>query len=191
MLICGLDEVGMGAMAGPMYTVAAVFDREFPPEGVTIKDSKKMTSSTREIAFYGILPITVAVSLGYLYPQEINKIGMSKGWQLCCQRALTALKVRPELLLVDGITAIRDTPFTCKQKVIVKGDDKYWQISAAAIIAKVLRDNLMKDLHREFPWYAWGQNKGYGGAKNHKQGVQKYGPHSELHRTSWKWKGVW
>lgn len=176
-LIGGLDEVGRGCLAGPMVVAVTAFVDPVPPVG-GLADSKKLTAEKREELSYRILPSCDWFGLGWVEPWEIDDLGMNAAWQLACSRALEGAP--PMYLLVDGDTAVGSWALE-NQDVVVKGDQKEWQISAASIIAKFLRDQEMDYLSDFWPQYLWFKNKGYG-TPEHRQGIKEHGPCRE-HRA--------
>jgi ribonuclease HII len=184
MLVCGIDEVGKGAVAGPLYIVAAVFDCG-KPKGIDIRDSKAMTEGQRELAFDPILECSVSVGLGAAWPDEINKDGIDNCWYECVRRALRSLSVLPDRIVIDGDAVPEELAAAAHVLVKPKADRDHWQVSAASILAKVLRDSVMTHLSGEFPGYDWNNNKGYLTPK-HKAGLRRLGA-CDLHRM---WKGV-
>jgi len=169
MLIAGVDEVGRGALAGPLVAACALFKFDGqvtmsnpPIEGLA--DSKSFaTERKREEVWKRILtsPFLLDFGLGECSVEEINEKGINWCNDVVFQRAIGCLKQPPDLIYVDGEYSIRGWPLD-RQKVEPKADAKYWPVSAASILAKVIRDRLMNELDREFPNYVWGTNKGYG-----------------------------
>lgn len=177
-LVCGVDEVGRGALAGPMMAVAAVFEcddvNSTPIQGV--KDSKKFhNEGNRETVFGWILRDShlIDVGLGIVDVEEINRFGIDEANDVAFSRAMADLNVRPMHIYVDGKKPIKNIP-AIQQTVEPKADVRYWPVSAASIIAKVVRDRLMSELSRVYPSYAWQQNKGYG-SETHQEALKKYG----------------
>ena len=161
-LICGIDEVGRGCLAGPVYASAVILPKHFTSE--IIKDSKKLSEKKRMLAFNEIKENALHWSFGFVTPQEIDNINIQKATHLAMHKAIKNLGVLPEHLLVDGNTFddYKSIPHTC----VVKGDNKFLPIAAASIIAKVVRDKYMVDIHENYPNYKWDSNKGYG-SKDH------------------------
>ena len=146
----------------------------------TLNDSKQLTERQR----YALRPLiekeALAWAVGVVSPQEIDEINILKASFLAMHRAIDALKVRPEALLIDGnrFTAYRDLPYSCE----VKGDGRYLSIAAASILAKTYRDDYMMKLHEEYPQYHWDENKGYP-TRAHRAAIAQYGPTSYHRRT--------
>lgn len=183
-LIIGLDEVGRGCLAGPMVAVAAAFhDIPKPTDLAQLTDSKKLSEEVREKLF-GILMWHVGdFGVGYVSAEEIDKMGMTAAWNYTCIMALGHLHAKipttyKTKLIVDGRDKV--PRYNYHQEAIVKADLKVWQVSAASVIAKVLRDRDMKYLSEFYPEYHWEVNKGYG-TKDHQEAILKYGP-TPLHR---------
>ena len=153
----GCDEAGRGCLAGPVVAAAVVLPAIFKNE--LLNDSKKLTESQR----YKLRPIiekeAVAFAVGVVSPAEIDEINILNASFLAMHRAISNLKVKPGHLLIDGnrFNAYPQICHTC----IVKGDAKFLPIAAASVLAKTYRDDLMNELHNEFPVYGWSKNKGY------------------------------
>jgi ribonuclease HII len=178
-LIAGVDEAGRGPLAGPVVAGAVII-----PEGLTltgIKDSKQMTEKAREKAFSVIHEAAVAVGIGVVSHQFIDKFNILKATLEAMKRAVLCLADSPEYLLVDGINAI---PVTIPQRCLKKGDQRSLSISAASVIAKVYRDRIMRSYHERFPVYGFSQNKGYGTAA-HLEAIKRYGP-TPIHRRTFR-----
>ena len=172
--LCGIDEVGRGPLAGPVYAVAFLFNEN---EINGVNDSKKLTPKKRELLFQEIEKNNLKYGLGISSVEEIDNINILNATKLAMKRALSNLKIIPDLVLVDGNFS---PDFGVKSIPIVKGDSKSYSISCASIIAKVLRDKFMTDIDEKFPNYGFKQNKGYG-TKFHIESIKKFGP-CEIHR---------
>ena len=174
--VCGFDEVGRGAIAGPVVVASVVFyNYSSIPDG--IKDSKKMTAVKRLILYKKIKRVA-NVGLGIVMPNIIDSIGISKATNLAAQRSIPKdISVKKNLL--DGNIKI-DTNNSAVN--IIKGDENYVSIAAASIIAKVTRDKIMVNKSKENNIYKWGKNKGYG-TKDHLLAIKKYGI-TNFHRKS-------
>ncbi len=185
-LVCGLDEVGRGALAGPLVAVAALFTfdgsaTKSPIPGVV--DSKKFsTEAKREETWRAILtsPKLVDFAVGECTVEEINERGIDWCNSTVFSQAVACLKYAPTMIYVDGNNPIVGWPIE-KQIVEPQADGRYWPVSAASIIAKVVRDRLMRELHMRYPGYDWASNKGYG-APAHQAGLRQFGA-CEHHRT--------
>lgn len=186
-LIIGIDEVGYGAWAGPVYACAVCFPGTLNDTILDkIKDSKKLTKKQRDAIYSTILP-QVMYGIGFANNQEVDQMNVKQATYLSMTRALENLKLSKKDLeenfeiLIDGNSK---PPSLENAQTIIKGDDKIKEISCASIIAKVTRDNLMNELHNEFPIYAWNSNVGYG-TKKHMEAIKLYGT-SKYHRISYK-----
>ncbi len=163
-IICGIDEVGRGPLAGPVIAAAAILPTEGLPDAIAaqIRDSKKLSPAKRE-ALYPELTQRCAYGLGEASVAEIDNLNILWATMLAMQRAVAGLPRAPDFALIDGN---RCPQLPCSAQAIVKGDDKSLSIAVAAIIAKVTRDRLMVKLAEEFPAYGWAQNAGYGTAQH-------------------------
>jgi len=175
--IAGIDEVGRGPLAGPVYACAVIFPENYFNEEV--KDSKKLTEKKRR----GLSPIlmneSMSWAIGIVSPEEIDSVNIRQATLLAMQRAVEKLEIQPDYLLVDG----RDIPKTdYPGESIVDGDNKSFTIASASIIAKVARDRYMIDLDKKYPNYKFASNKGYG-TKEHIQAIRQYGK-TPVHRKS-------
>ena len=177
MLIAGVDEVGYGALVGDVYAAAVILPNKHCIIG--IKDSKKLTALQRQKLFTQICAEAVAWSIGIASHVEIDKLNILYATLLAMQRAINALTIKPDKVLVDGNKCPQiDHPV----EAIVGGDATIEAIAAASIIAKVSRDNSMIALDTLYPMYGFAQHKGYG-TKAHLQALQKYGALKQ-HRRS-------
>ena len=175
----GLDEVGMGALAGPLVVVAILFDGPKPPTLDEVTDSKKISAKKRERLAPLIVEAATELGIGWTMPADIDAHGMSWSWQNACTMALADIQEKAPLI-VDGTKEVVN--YTGPQKAVVKGDLKHWQIGAASIVAKVIRDQDMAQLAEYYPGYAWGKNAGYG-TKAHMDYIKENGP-TPWHRMS-------
>ncbi|SRR5579883_793688 len=176
-LIAGVDEAGRGPLAGPVIAAAVILDPRHPIEGLA--DSKKLSEKQREKLFYLIRERALAWSVARATVQEIDTINILQASLLAMQRAVGRLKIQPQLVLVDGN---RCPLLPYEAKAIIQGDDLEPVISAASIVAKVLRDRLMVWLDKKYPQYGLAQHKGYPTAQ-HVKALQCHGP-SRIHRRS-------
>jgi len=156
LLVAGVDEVGRGPLAGPVVTAAVILDPENPVEG--LMDSKKLSEKRREELAVLIKENSLAWSIGRAEVEEIDEINILQATMLAMQRAVSGLSPAPEHVLVDGN---RCPKFDCTAEAIIKGDGLVPSISAASIIAKVSRDNEMKELDVLYPGYGLAGHKGY------------------------------
>jgi ribonuclease HII len=178
-LVAGIDEAGRGPLAGPVVAAAAILPTEFP--FTEVNDSKQLPEKIREQLFETLTDrgTLICYGVGIAEPAEIDRFNILQATYLAMQRAVAALEVRPEHLLIDGLPA---PPFSRAQTAIVGGDTKSMSIAAASIIAKVTRDRMMRNWHQEFPQYGFYQNKGYG-TPSHLESLQIHGP-CPIHRRS-------
>ena len=178
MITAGVDEVGRGCLAGPVVSAAVILKETINLK--LLKDSKKIAFKKRiEIAEHIKLNSTYAIGLATV--EEILNLNILQAALLSMKRAIDKLSIKPELILIDGNFA----PKGLKNfKTIINGDEKIKSISAASIIAKVFRDQLMIKLSEKFHNYAWERNFGYG-TKAHMEGLKKFGITSH-HRKSFK-----
>lgn len=174
--VAGVDEVGRGALAGPVSAGACVFDRDVHIEG--LDDSKVLSRQARERLHGQILSCARAVAVGHADSLEIDRIGIASATALAMRRALEALCLPIDHVLVDGRMVDLGRPITA----IVRGDARVRAIAAAAVYAKVTRDALMCDLDARYPGYGLAENKGYGSAE-HLAALAELGP-SPVHRRS-------
>jgi ribonuclease HII len=182
-IIAGVDEVGRGALAGPVLACAVVYRSESILEawdllGDEINDSKLLPPTKRsylftrikEFAFFGV---------GKIQSRMIDRINILQATRMAMREAVLSLPVRPDVLLVDGNIKL-DIPIP--QYQIISGDRTSFVISSASILAKVIRDRIMERLHNFYTPYNFRKNKGYG-TKEHLESLYKYGP-SPVHRLS-------
>ena len=174
----GCDEAGRGCIAGPVVAAAVILPRgmDFPE----FDDSKKLTEKQREKLRIKVLENAEAYGVGIVSAEEIDEINILNASFLAMHRAIDQLKIRPELLLIDGnrFNKYHDIKHQC----IVGGDAKYQAIAAASILAKTTRDHIMQDLDSKYPVYNWKQNKGYPTIE-HKNSVAEHGM-SPYHRKT-------
>lgn len=166
----GCDEAGRGCLAGPVVAAAVILPANFSNE--MLDDSKKLTEAKREILRPIIEKEALAYAVAFVSEKEIDEINILNASFLAMHRAVDQLKERPEMLLIDGnrFTTYEGIPHEC----IIKGDGKYLSIAAASILAKTYRDDYMKKIHEEFPFYDWKQNKGYP-TKKHRRAILENG----------------
>lgn len=176
----GCDEAGRGCLAGSVFAAAVIL-----PEGYAnadLNDSKKLTPRRRYELREVIERDALAWAVGEVTPGEIDEINILNASFLAMHRALDALKLRPEAIIVDGnrFKPYHDVPYN----TIVKGDGKYLSIAAASILAKTYRDDYMDRLADEYPQYDWKSNKGYPTAK-HREAIARHGL-TPVHRKTFK-----
>jgi len=179
-IIAGIDEAGRGALAGPVFAAAVILPSDF--KSSEIKDSKILPSKKREELFEYICQVAVDYAISSIEVKEINQKGISQSVFKAMLKALNSLKVKPQLVLIDGPWLIPG--YQGLQKAIINGDKKCISISAASILAKVARDRYMKNLDKIYPQYEFSQHKGYA-TKSHFEKIKKYGL-CPFHRTYFK-----
>lgn len=176
----GCDEVGRGCLCGPVVAAAVIIDHQFNHN--LINDSKQLSFKTRiELDSY-IKENVLDYSIAELSPEFIDEHNILNASIHAMHNALDQLKLKPELILVDGnkFHPYNYIPHQC----IIKGDTKFLSIAAASILAKNYRDLLMIELHEEFPEYGWNKNMGYA-TKQHREALKKFGP-TKYHRKSFR-----
>lgn len=177
-IIAGLDEAGRGPIAGPVVAAAVVIPegRRFPG----LRDSKLVPEKEREVIYFDILAHAVCVGVGVSGVDAIERVNILQATKLAMADAVKALKVRPDLLMLDAININVDIP----QESIIKGDAQSACIAAASIIAKYTRDAIMAEYHKQYPEYGFDRHKGYCTAE-HIETLEKYGP-SPIHRKTFR-----
>ena len=175
----GVDEVGRGCLAGPVFAAAVILNNNINIED--IKDSKKIPFKKRILLSKYIKKNSI-YAVGTASVKEINKINILNASLLSMQRALDKLKLKPSIVYIDGLFAPKGLKI--KHKTFVKGDEKITCISAASIVAKATRDLFMIRLGQKFPKYKWNKNFGYG-TTEHLNGIRKYGI-TKHHRKNFK-----
>ncbi len=179
-LECGCDEAGRGCLAGPVVAAAVILPPDFHCE--KLNDSKQLTEKLRN----EIRPIIEKEALAWCVARvdaaEIDEINILNASILAMHRAIDSLKLRPEFIIVDGnkFKPYQNIPY----QTIVKGDAKFLSIAAASVLAKTHRDEIMENLGKEFPQYAWHKNKAYP-TLEHRNAIAKFGV-SPYHRMSYK-----
>lgn len=178
-LICGVDEAGRGPLAGPVSAAAVILDPARPIEG--LGDSKKLSERKRDLLAPIIRERALAWAVAWAEVEEIDALNILQATLLAMRRAVLALPVQPQQVLVDGLYC----PQTgISSEAIVKGDSKVAAISAASILAKTARDELMQQLHEQYPYYGFAEHKGYPTAA-HIAALREHGV-SAVHRKSFK-----
>lgn len=178
-LICGVDEAGRGPLAGPVSAAAVILDDANPIAGLA--DSKKLSERQRERLAPIIRERALAWAVAYAEVEEIDRLNILQATLLAMRRAVLALPVQPQQVLVDGLYCPQTGILS---QAIVKGDSKVAAISAASILAKTARDELMLRLHEQYPHYGFADHKGYPTAA-HLVALREYGI-SDVHRRSFK-----
>ena len=177
--IAGVDEVGRGPLVGNVVTAAVILDPTKPIDGLA--DSKKLSEKKREYLYEIILERALAWCVASASPAEIDQINILQASMLAMARAVDGLEIAPEFVLVDGNRCPK-IAYPCE--AIVKGDSKIQEISAASILAKVVRDREMEHLDEQHPEYGFAKHKGYPTAL-HLAALKKYGP-LPTHRRSFR-----
>ena len=178
--MAGVDEVGRGCLAGAVVAAAVVLDITKPlPE--KLNDSKKISAKNRERISEEIKQNCLAYSIGQIEAEEIDRINILQATKKAMRMAIENLSPRPDFLLID---AVQLKEINLPQKAIIRGDAISASIAAASIIAKVYRDNLMRELDKVYPAYGFAKHAGYG-TKMHFEALRRYGA-CELHRKTFR-----
>ena len=177
--IAGVDEVGRGCLAGPVFSAAVILNKKIIKKD--IKDSKKISFKKRILLSEYIKKNSI-FAIGRATVDEIDKINILNASLLSMQRALNKLKLKPSVAYIDGLFAPKSIKI--KYKTIIRGDEKITSIAAASIVAKVSRDLFMIKLAKKYPEYYWHKNFGYG-TTDHLNGLKKYGI-TKHHRKKFK-----
>lgn len=175
--VCGIDEVGRGPLAGPVYAAAVILPKD--SKILYLNDSKKLTAAKREELYDVIMSEAVSVGIGFRDNTRIDEINILQATYESMRDAVKNLKVRPDVLLNDAVTI---PGIDIMQVPIIKGDAKSVSIAAASIVAKVTRDRLMSEYDKMYPGYGFESNKGYGSA-GHIEYLKANGP-CPIHRKS-------
>jgi ribonuclease HII len=183
--VAGLDEVGRGALCGPVVACAVVLGEGFATAG--IDDSKRLTALQREQQAERIRAQALAVALGSADHVEIDRLNILYATHLAMRRALLELKTALDLVLIDGRGQVPE--LGVRQRAIVKGDALSVSIAAASIVAKVHRDAIMRECDLRFPGYGLAHNMGYA-SDDHRDALRRLGP-SEIHRRSFNGTQPW
>ncbi len=178
-LIAGVDEVGRGPLVGDVVTAAVILDPNNPIEG--LNDSKKLSEKKRLALLPEIKEKALAWAVGRCSPQEIDELNILQATMVAMQRAIAGLNVQPELVLIDGN---RCPELPMDSQAVVKGDLRVAEISAASIIAKVVRDAEMEELDKQYPQFGFAKHKGYP-TKAHFEAIEQHGV-IDQHRKSFK-----
>ena len=179
-LIVGCDEAGRGPLAGPVVAAAVIFPRAYINKN--INDSKQLSAKKRDELFDEIKENAIAVGVGIVDAETIDKINIYEASRLAMKLAIKDMNHQYDLVLTDCMP-IKD--LDAEVIPIVKGDAKALCIAAASIIAKVTRDRMMDELDKKYPEYGFKKHKGYG-TKAHMEALEKYGPIKGIHRFSYK-----
>lgn len=182
-LECGCDEAGRGCLAGPVVAAAVILPKNFICP--LLNDSKQLTEHQRDMLRPIIEKEALAWAVAEVDNNEIDEINILNASILAMHRAIDKLKIRPEFIIVDGNKFKKYMDIS--HQTIVKGDSKYLSIAAASVLAKTHRDELMQQLHAEFPQYNWQNNKAYPTAK-HRKAIRYYGT-TPYHRMTYNLLG--
>jgi len=174
--IAGIDEVGRGPLAGPVVAAAVILPKDFILYGVD--DSKKLSEKKRDEYYTYIINNALTYGVGIVSNERIDEINIYEATKEAMQEAIQKLTITPEHLLIDAMKL----PLDIEQQSIIKGDANSISIACASIVAKVVRDRLMKEIHEEYPHYAFDKNAGYG-TKDHLKGLEQFG-YTPYHRKS-------
>ena len=179
--LIGIDEVGRGCWAGPLVAAAVEFDDDTEIAGLT--DSKKLTAKRRKVLVQEIKAQAISIGVGWVFPKEINAIGLTETVRLAMQRAIDQITLRGQDIIIDGnYNYLPNIPNTT---AVIKADGSLQAASAASVIAKVLRDEYMVQLAKKYPQYGFERHMGYGTAQ-HRQALEEHGVLSATHRINYK-----
>lgn len=180
--IAGIDEVGRGSLAGPVVAAAVILPSHIDTPWLNqVKDSKQLSPARRESLFHHIHEVAISIGIGVVPHQIIDARGIIKATRLAMQLAIDQLSSPPEFLLIDYMR-LPEVPLP--QKGITNGDCRCFSIACASIMAKVSRDDMMREFNGTYPGYGLAQHKGYG-TKGHLACLRRLGP-SPIHRQSFK-----
>ena len=182
--ILGIDEAGRGPLAGPVVVAGVIMPKDSMIEGVN--DSKKVSEKKREKIYELIVEEAIAYEVAVIEKDVIDEINILNATKLGVKKVVEGLNIKPDLILVDALTGI-DTQ-GIKYEPIIKGDAKAYNIAAASIIAKVVRDRIIRQWDEIYPQYGFSSHKGYGTAK-HIEAIKEYGL-CPIHRISFTKKFV-
>ncbi len=178
--IAGVDEVGRGALMGPVVAAAVILPESFRASWKSqVRDSKQLTPQAREYLYDFIIEKAISWGTGAISNEEIDSIGIAKATRLAMKAAVEQLKPPPQYLLIDYVKL---TELTLPQKGITHGDSLCFSIACASIIAKVTRDRLVTEMDKNYPGYGFAEHKGYG-TEEHLKCLREKGP-CPLHRRS-------
>lgn len=177
-LIAGVDEVGRGPLAGPVVAAAVILPKKCKIKG--LNDSKKIPKKKHLEIYHAVQDKALAIGIGIMDNQVIDQVNIYEATKLAMKEAISQLNPQPKHLLIDAMKL--ELPIS--QTSIIKGDANSLSIAAASIVAKVTRDNIMKDYDNQYPGYDFATNAGYGTAK-HLDGLEKLGV-TPIHRTSFE-----
>ena len=178
--IAGVDEAGRGPLAGPVVAAAVVLPREWRTE-VLLDDSKRLTSEQREASFGAIQRLALGWSVAVVSSAEVDRLNVLQAALQAMAEAVAGLDPGPEFVLVDGN---RLPNWNRPARAVVKGDGLSLSIAAASIVAKVVRDRIMRDFGRRYPEWEFDRHKGYG-TPRHLEALRRHGP-SPIHRLTFR-----
>ena len=179
-IICGVDEAGRGCLAGPVVAAAVILPKNFKNE--ILNDSKQLKEKDRNKLRIIIEKNAICFGVGIIDNYKIDEVNILQATYLAMHQAISKLKLKPELLLIDGN---RFKPYKkITHETIIKGDGKYIEIAAASVLAKTYRDEIMEKLSLDFPVYNWQKNKGYPTIE-HRKAVKEFGS-CEYHRQTFQ-----
>jgi ribonuclease HII len=178
--VAGADEVGRGALAGPVVAAACILNLHDLPDG--INDSKQLTRLQRERLAGEIEQRAIAFSVARIEHHEIDQINILKASLRAMELAIKALRPLPDYVLIDGRERVPN--LDCPQSAIIKGDCLSVSVAAASILAKVKRDQWMREYEEQYPGYGFGSHAGYN-TRIHQEAIARLGP-SEIHRLSFR-----
>lgn len=178
-LIAGLDEAGRGPLAGPVVAAVVILPEDLRIEG--LKDSKELSAKERDRLYSVICQEAQAYAIGVASVEEIDRLNILEATRLAMTRAVEALPIQPDLLIID---ALRLPKLKIRQEAVIKADSKSASVASASILAKVTRDRLMFELHRDFPQYGFDRHKGYP-TRSHRASIATFGP-SPVHRKTFR-----
>jgi ribonuclease HII len=180
----GIDEVGRGALAGPVVAACVVINKDFKIKNSKLKlvnDSKKIAPKLREYLYDVIISEIPNIGIGIASCTEVDRYNVLQATLIAMERAVKAIDMTPSHLVIDGRNILKNLKVS--QQAVIKGDSKIFVIAAASIIAKVERDRIMVKYHKKYPVYGFSQHVGYG-TKKHLVNLRKYGP-CKIHRYSY------
>ena len=176
----GTDEAGRGCLSGPVVAAAVILPLDY--HNKLLNDSKQLSEAKRKKLRPIIEKDALAYGVSFINEKEVDQLNVLQASITGMHRAISMMSITPEYIIVDGnkFKPYEDVPF----ETIVKGDAKYLSIAAASVLAKTYRDDFMKKIHEEFPFYNWKNNKGYP-TKEHRKAIQEYGI-TKYHRKTFK-----
>ena len=182
-MVAGVDEAGRGPLAGNVTAAAVILPSGLLIEG--LNDSKKLSAKKREALYDEICKGALCYAVATASVEEIDEVNIRNATYIAMNRAIDALKIKPDYVLIDG-DCIKECKY--EHECVIKGDSKSASIAAASILAKVTRDRYMKELSEKYPQYGFEKHSGYG-TKAHIAAIKEYGA-SEVHRKTFVKKFV-